>query len=423
VVHVVNAMQMPPVLHALALGAMALSYHQVVLVFTDRRVIEVLLGVRGKKAETRVRSFPWKSVKDFRLRLRKLSIVPVQGKKQAWRVPLRGDRRLLGLLVPRVRPLLMPEGAATAQPLPLLHCPGCGSSLGSGALSCGSCRATFRSPRLAAWLSVAFPGAGLLYAGHPFLAAADFVGEVLLYLVFLLLMLEAEPGTALLVGVVGAVFFLMTKLESVHLSRILSARSKPDPEPRRARYRRFGLVGALASLMVVGGAFPLLGSARPVIDRDLDVAGQEDLWEGSRDRAQWVAFDDDPTARSQWMHPSGLAVTVFAYPQGLLDSTSEFRNSLRTDFLQRGATILREDDDVPAPHHGFRFVVTEPTEEGRTLSMANYFILDEANRDIHQVLAAAIEDDGSEAEEVARDLLSKATWVAAQEPSPLPREP
>jgi hypothetical protein len=129
-----------------------------------------------------------------------------------------------------------------------------------------------------------------------------------------------------------------------------------------------------------------------------------------------VAFDDDPTARSQWLHSSGLAVTVFAYPQHLMDSTDEFRSSLRAEFLQRGATILREDDEVPAPYHGFRIVVAEPTEEGETLSMANYFVLDEENRDIHQVLAAAVEPDGATAEELARDLLAHATWIDPVEP-------
>src|SRR5512132_1301462 len=75
IAYVAHAMQVPPVLHAIALGAMALPYHQVVLVFTDRRIIEVLLRWRGKKAGTRVRSFPWAGVRDAGIRLNKLQVV------------------------------------------------------------------------------------------------------------------------------------------------------------------------------------------------------------------------------------------------------------------------------------------------------------------------------------------------------------
>ncbi|MGH9868865.1 MAG: hypothetical protein ACREAA_11960 [Candidatus Polarisedimenticolia bacterium] len=421
VVYVAHGVQVPPILHTLSMGAIALAYHQVILVFTDKRIIEVLLGFQGRKAATRLRSFPWMSVKGVKLKFGKLTVAPVQGRKQAWRVPVRGDRKLLALLMPRVKPLLMPQGAMTANPIPLVHCPGCGSTLSDAAPpSCESCRITFRSPRLAAALSMAFPGAGLLYAGHPFLAAADFLGEVILYLLFLMLIVEAEPSTAMIVIAVGAVLFIMTKLESVHLSRILSARSKPEPEPRRNRYRRFGLIGALASLIVIGGAFPLMGAGRPVVDRDLDVVGEGNLWEKNPERAEWVAFAGDPTARSQWSHADGSMITLFAYPQRLMDSTSEFRNSLRAEFLQRGVTILKDDEDVPSPFRGFRFVMTEPTEDGNTLAQAHYFVVDEDNRDIHHVLAAAIEPDGSVSEALAGDLLTHARWSDTREPAPAP---
>ena len=419
VVYVTHATQVPHVLHALSLGAMAFAYHQVVLVFTDKRIIEVLMSFQGRRAESRLRSFPWMGVKDVRLSLGKLTVAPAKGKKQAWRISLRGDRKLLGQLLPRVKPLLMPEGAMTAQPIPLHHCPGCGATLSDAApASCASCRTAFRSPRLAALLSMAFPGAGLFYAGHPYLAAADFFGEVILYLLFLMLMIEAEPGTAMVVAGVGAFLFVMTKLESIHLSRMLTARSKPEPEPRRARFRRFGLVGGLASLILIGGAFPLMGAGRPVVDRDLDAAGEGSLWERNIERSTWVAFADDPTARSQWSNQDGSLVTLFAYPQRFFDDAGDFRNSLRSEFLKRdGVTILKEDEDVPSPYHGFRFVMIEPTKDGQTLSQAHYFVVDDQNHDIHHVLAAAIEPDGSESEEHARDLLMHARWLAAPQPS------
>src|SRR5262245_46922739 len=43
ILYVSHAMQVPPLLHYFSMGAMALTYHQVVLVLTDTRLIEVLI--------------------------------------------------------------------------------------------------------------------------------------------------------------------------------------------------------------------------------------------------------------------------------------------------------------------------------------------------------------------------------------------
>jgi hypothetical protein len=411
VLYVAHAMHVPPALHALALGALALTYHQVMLVFTDTRLIEVLLSVRGKTTETRLRSFPWNSVRDLKISFSKLSVVPAHGKKQAWKVPAGGDRKLLKLLLPRLKTRLLQEGAATAQPLPLWHCPQCGATVPTNPRSCGACRTSFRSSRLAALLSLAFPGGGLFYAGHPFLAAADFLGEVVFYLIFLLMVLEAETGTLKVAVAVGAFLFILTKLESMHVSQILVARSKPETEARRTGYNRLALVGGLVSVLLIGGAFPLAGAARPVLDRDLDVAGEGSPWHGSRKVAEWTAFADDATARSQWYHADGLRVTLFGYPQGMLEGASEFRTGFRQGLTSQGVTIVTDDENVPAPFQGFRFVVRGQTKSGEPLLMVHYFVVDGQNHDIHQVVAAVIDDDATRAETLVRDFLSHARWV------------
>src|SRR5262245_47500237 len=63
VLHVAYAMEIAPPLQMMALGAMAMAYHQVLLVLTDTRLIEQTLDFRGKKPETRLRSYPWVSVR------------------------------------------------------------------------------------------------------------------------------------------------------------------------------------------------------------------------------------------------------------------------------------------------------------------------------------------------------------------------
>ncbi|MBI1950749.1 MAG: hypothetical protein HYS34_05215 [Acidobacteria bacterium] len=416
VLYVAHATEVPPVLHAMAMGYMALAYHQVVLVFTETRLIEVLLDERGKSAGTRLRSYPWASVRDLKLGFGKLSLVPAEGRKQNWRVPVRGDKKLLNLLLPRLKPRLMQEGEASARKVPLWHCPQCGAMVPERPRSCDACRTTFRSSRLAAMLSLAFPGAGLLYAGHPFLAAADFFGEVVLYAVFLMMLLQAGPGGVAVAVGFGAFLFLLTKFESVHLSQILVARSKPETEARRSGFSRLALIGGLVSVLLVGGVLPLAGTARPVVDRDLDIGGQGSPWRGSRKTGEWEIFADDASARSQWWHSSGHRVTLFAYPQGMLEDARQFRTEFRRGLGQQGMRVVKDDADVPAPFRGFRFVGVVTNKSGAPVTVVHYFIADEENRDLHHALAAAVEEEGDQAEQVVRDFLSHARWIATTPP-------
>ena len=417
ILHVAPAMQNPPALHFATMGVMAFPYHQVMLVLTDRRIIEVLLEVRGKKAATRLRSFPWTSVRALKLSFSNLALTPARGRKQTWKLPLRGDRALLKLLVARLSPRLLERGEGGAEPLPLAHCPQCAVVLPPKADSCGACRAAFRSPKLAAALSLAFPGAGLFYAGHPWLAAGDFLGEVPLYVVFLLLMLQAEPGAVMVAAAIGALFFVLTKLESVHLSHILLAsRTRPEAPVRRSKYRKLALAGGLASLMLVVAAFPLAGAARPVLERDIDISGDDSAWQGSRSPAEWISFADDSTARSQWTHSNGAVITLFAYPLGMLDAVTEFRAGVRQGFLAQGLTMLKEDEDVPAPFEGFRFILGGETDEGQPLPVVNYYIVDSENRDIHHAMVALIDAEPDFADELSRDLIGHAHWVEATPP-------
>jgi hypothetical protein len=388
----------------------------VALIFTDARLIEVLLGRRGKSAETRLRSFPYASTRAMKASLGKLLLTPVDGAKQRWRLPVRGDRKMLTLLLPKLAGLWLGEGAHAAKRLPLWHCPACGASVPENPRSCVACRASFRSTRLAALLSLAFPGAGLLYAGHPFLAIFDFVGEAALYTIFLLLLLENGPRSLLAAVAAGSLMFLATKLHSIHLSHILTARSKPETESRRFGYRRFALAGGLASLLIIAAAFPLAASGRPVLDRDLEVDGPDSLWTGSRNTGEWQFFADESAARSQWVHPSGLHVTLFAYPQGVLDSATDFRESFRANLLKQGVQIIKDDEDIPSPHRGFRFLWLSRTEEGGQAGLIHYFVEDRENHDLHQAVAIVKPEHLETADALVRDLLSHAHWIAATAP-------
>ena len=57
-----------------------------------------------------------------------MTLTPARGKKQAWVLPARGDRKLLKLLLPRLRERLRPDGSTATASLPLWHCPQCGAA-------------------------------------------------------------------------------------------------------------------------------------------------------------------------------------------------------------------------------------------------------------------------------------------------------
>ncbi|HKQ97940.1 MAG TPA: hypothetical protein VJV75_08700 [Candidatus Polarisedimenticolia bacterium] len=415
--YVAHAMQVPSLWHSMALGAYALPFHQVVLYFTDTRMIEVMLDLRGKNAGTRIRSFPWSGVKDLKMGWGRFNLTPAKGKKMGWRVPLRGDRRLLDLLIARIKTRLMTEGAAHAAMVPLWHCPKCVAVVPSEPESCAACRTTFTSGKFASILSIAFPGAGLLYAGYPWLAVMDFLGELMLFALFVMLLLQAGPGELVAPLVFGGIMFVLTKMQSIRLSRILTARSRPDSEAHRSGFGKFAMVGGIASVVLIGGSLPLMGAARPRLDRDLDHPMADEAWTGSRDRSTWSAFAKDGSARSQWSHPDGLKITLFAYPQSFMDTPGDLHTELRNQFGRDGTMLTADDENVPAPFQGFRMITVVAGPSGEPVAVINYFVVDSENHDVHQAVAAVVEKDATIAEGMVRDFLSEATFVPAIAPT------
>src|SRR5262249_41758468 len=125
ILHAAPAMQKPTSLQVIGLGHWAPYFHRVLLVFTDARLVEILLDFRGTSPETRIRSFAWPNVRDVRLRLLGLTLLPANGKKHRWNVTVRGDRKLLKLLLPRMRNHLRWETASRPGAVPASHCPTC----------------------------------------------------------------------------------------------------------------------------------------------------------------------------------------------------------------------------------------------------------------------------------------------------------
>jgi len=413
ILYVAQAMQLPPALQSIALGALTYAYHQAILVVTDSRLIEILLNFRGTGPGTRIRSFDYSRVRALKLSFGRLSLQPVEGHKHGWRLPVGGDKKLLKLLLPRLQTRLVLGAYASTGALPQWHCPRCGAAVPSNPESCAACGALYRSSRLATWLSLAFPGAGLFYVGHPFLAIADFLGEIGLFALWVVMVAAASGADG--IGptlAIGAFFFVATKFHSVHLGHILAARSVPESPRRRQGFRRFAAAGALVSALLVLGAFPLAGSARPRLEHDLEVSSDDGVWSGSRVAAEWGYFKDDRDARSQWTHAAtGVRIMVFAYARSPLDEFEQFHRDWSGLMKSRGVGAIADDETLPPPFHGFRFIGEVPVKDGEPIAQVTYFLFDLDGHDIHQIYIGVPREDADAAEGLVRDLLVHARWI------------
>jgi len=134
--------------------------------------------------------------------------------------------------------------------VPLWHCPTCCTVLPDKPAACLSCGTQFRSPRLASALSLAFPGAGLLYAGRPILGVLDLFGELLAFVVIAVgLAIETDHSEVQSLLALGAFLFVATKAESIHVGHLLLARTVPESMEHRRRWNRLGYAGGVLSML------------------------------------------------------------------------------------------------------------------------------------------------------------------------------
>ena len=418
VLHVAYAQQVPGGLDHVGLGHFVYAYHQVILVITDQRIIEALLNFRANGPGTRLRVYAYRDLKGLKQSFGKLTAIPAQGKKQGWRLRTGGDRKLMNLLLPRLQPKLAVEGAAHAQAAPQWHCPRCGKEITPAPESCAGCRTRFRSTKTASILSLAVPGGGLFYLGHPGLGTLAVVGESMLFLVGFAMMLSPDGGGLAGGLVIMAFLCTLVKLQALNVVRVLGKRSIPEPEGRRERAMKWAMAGSAVSLLLLAGAVPLAASARPRLDHDLEAPAGGD-WKGSRTRSEWRAYKQDPDARSQWIDGrSGAMVMVFGYPRSVMDETSEFRRAWVESMKSNTTRTILDDEQVPPPYHGFRHAGGIKAKSGEELALVSYFVDDAEAHDLHEVRIVVPIDQVDAGEELVADFLAHAELVPASAPQP-----
>jgi hypothetical protein len=412
ILYACRGVEKPAALIAISMGAISYNYHHRLLVLTETRLLEIETDAQGKKILTRIRSFPMGQTRNMKMGFFSLALVTADGKKHQWSVSGGGNRRVLKALLARVGERLRPDHLA-AQKAPLWHCSQCLAVCVPAPKRCDACGTDFRTPRAAALLALAFPGAGFLYAGHPFLALCDFLGETATLVGGAFVLATTSGGDGAAVAAFLAFLFVVEKLESIHVSHFLVARAKPVNAQARARWNRFATVGGVLSLLALSGAALSAGRLAGALDQDLDFAAQR--WHGNRGGQQILGYAGDPTLRSQWMHDEGWVATVFGYQLNYGQGLDDFRGQFLKEVESSGMEAIREDDSLPAGLNGFRYVGLAVDDEGTEVVSINYFIFDRENQDIHQVMAVVPSEQAGEAENKLSELLTQAHWIPAQE--------
>jgi len=405
VLFVLPALHYPRFLEFFGFGVWWTLFFRATLILTDRRVIEVLMR-DGRRAGTRVCSYSWGQVSDLKFSMATLKLKPAKGRTQKWKIIERGDRKLLKALAPHIQQLL-PGDIHAPRPVPLWHCPECGAASPEHPKQCTQCETPFKTRGRAATLALAFPGAGLFYAGHPFLAVLDFLGEMLMYfLVAFMFLIASGPAEMAAAVIVGLVILFFTKLESAHMASVLVHRTKADR--KGDKWRRVAIVGAVVSLVFLALPLLLSGSFGNKLDRDLDLSANALGWSGGHDPEQWQ-FGIEPNQRSEWIRDDGQAVFVWSWTMGA-DETYE---SLAAAFNSDGQEVPIVPISV-ADLDGFRVHQSDLDDEGDTYVWVRWVLFDRQFDDVH-VVGAVVDPEGIESFEAElNDLLENVDWIPAE---------
>ena len=124
-----------------------------------------------------------------------------------------------------------------------------------------------------------------------------------------------------------------------------------------------------------------------------------------------------PLPRLARTHPDGWIVSVFAYPLRADATLEQMRAEYLAEVKADGAKLIVQDSAIPAPFGGYRFIREAVDEEGDPVEAIDYFIQDDANADVHQLMMVVGRDELEEADATLQSLIASGRWIVAKAPS------
>jgi hypothetical protein len=376
------------------LGSTWALTHRVALVFTERRLLEVALSIGGRTATGFIREYPWASAS---LPKTDKDMLVVAGVKWLLR------RRLQPALLEDIRRFARSEntqarrsGGARSWRL----CPKCGATWVTVGGRCQRCGELPYSAKLASWLAVAFPGAGLYYLGRPGFAALRVAFELACLAVVGRGLLNADGRLAkALLVTLGLAVLILVKTESMTMTKALAGRTGTTGTSKSRRWPQVILGGALASVFL--GALPvfLAGKMSSRITADLDAEAGYMGWSVQR-----LEPGGHPGLRAQWRHRDGWLVEASATPYGAFAGTGRVR---RRWLNREGA----ETELLELAEHKVVRVLERSGEDGGQWVL-KYVLFDDYGRDVHELSLGLDRKDAGRADAELQKLIPCLYWVS-----------
>ena len=180
VFYIARAQIMPSGVEQFFLGWHAMFLAPAVLVFTNRRLLHLLVERNGKWKRS-LRSTRWGDVEEAKAKGflgARLQIKYRDGKKEIYSAMARNDANKIQLLLETLLPAAAGETSPALAPTSL--CPECRSPLSPGVYECPQCRMGFKNEKTALQRSWLIPGGGFFYTGHSLLGILHGIVEVIL---------------------------------------------------------------------------------------------------------------------------------------------------------------------------------------------------------------------------------------------------
>lgn len=175
---VARAQMMPGGVEQFFLGWHAMFLAPAVLVFTNRRLLHLLVERNGTWKKS-LRGALWGDIEEAKAKGflgARLSIKYRDGRKEIY--GQLADAKKIQILLETLMPAAVGE-TSPAQTITSL-CPECRSPLASTVYECPQCHTGFKDEKTAAQRSWLLPGGGFFYTGHPFLGILHALVEITL---------------------------------------------------------------------------------------------------------------------------------------------------------------------------------------------------------------------------------------------------
>jgi len=401
---VVEAMEAAGRRDRIVFGALWPWQHRCVLAITNLRLLELAVRPLGRGLEGRIRSFPWYRVTDVSLGDGRLVLSSSSSEGAAWALRFQLDPRLLQRVRQRPAPCEERFGGRV--------CDRCGTATFTKYDRCSKCRARPLDRRTVSRLAWCCPGAGLLAARHPVLAASRAVLELAAWLGLVYGILWADDVFTLAgVLLAGAMVLPLIKLESACMARHVAQRcgcGVGRPWHGSIPLLRIGVL--VAGIAVVA---PLIwaGAMSRRVSADLDFVVAREVWQGSRVCSEWPEGCDDPELRSRWTHRDGWTVRLAARPWPPFADQDDVRDQITTLATGNAARV------TVGPHDGLRTRAASTAADGDQSQVTiRLHVLDPVGRDLHTLSTEAPTELAEERERALEELLRLGIWVWPRPP-------